>query len=54
MIGFTIIVVVLIICVTLLIDEYMGYCGKYGIGIFTNPKYEKRICELEKIVKELR
>lgn len=54
MISFTIIVVVLIVCATFLIDEYICYCDRNEIDMFANHEYEKRICKLEKIVNELR
>ena len=54
MIGFTIIMVVLIICTTILIGVYMCYCDENGVKMFADPRYDKRISELEKTVKELK
>lgn len=54
MIGFTIVMIILIICTTILIGVYMYYCAENEVKMFANPKYDKRISELEKVVKELK
>lgn len=53
-IGATTILIILIICATVLAGMYIYYCSENEIGIFANPKYEKRISELEKAVEELK
>ncbi|MCM1219005.1 MAG: hypothetical protein NC548_31370 [Lachnospiraceae bacterium] len=45
--------IVLIICSTILINNYLYYCSKLGVKMFKNPKYEERIIELEEKVKKL-
>ena len=54
MFGLFLIILALIICGSILFSEYMEYCSKHGIGLFTNPRYEERIRKLEKIVYELK
>ena len=53
MFGLFLIILALIICGSILFSEYMGYCSKHGIGLFTNPRYEERIRNLEKVILEL-
>lgn len=48
-IALTIILVVLIICVSVLLAVYMDYCGENGIKMFADPRYEERISRLEKL-----
>lgn len=45
---------IFIICVTILIKEYIRYCGMCDIWTFSNPKCAKRITELEKQMEELK
>lgn len=54
MVWFMIISVVLIICSSILFGLYMAYCQESEVGMFQNPKYDERIKELEKQMKELR
>lgn len=54
MVGFVVMMVFLIICATILMAMYMYYCSENETGMFQNPKYEKRIRELEKQMEELR
>ena len=45
----------LIVCVTGLLAMYMYYCHDDGIKMFEDvTRYEERILELEKAVKELK
>lgn len=53
MFGVTVILIVLIICASITFGEYMDYCSKHRIGMFTDPRYEERISYLEKKVKAL-
>ena len=50
-IALTIILVVLIICVSILVAVYMYYCGENGIKMFEDPRYEERISRLEKLLE---
>lgn len=50
-IALTIILVVLIICVSILAGVYMYYCGENGIKMFEDPRYEERISRLEKLLE---
>lgn len=50
--GIVIVSIVLIICVSVLIGIHMIICAENGIGMYADPKYEKRISDLEKIIKE--
>lgn len=50
-IALTIILVVLVICVSILVAVYMYYCGENGIKMFADPHYEGRICRLEKLLE---
>lgn len=52
--GFTVVLIVFIICATILVAMYVYYCGENEIGMFQNPKHEKRIRELEKQMEELK
>lgn len=54
MVGLTIIIIVLIMCVAVVFRDYMEYCNYNKIGMFANPKYDERIKNLEKIVNELK
>lgn len=54
MVGFAIVMVFLIICATILMERYMYYCSENGVKMFQNPRYDDRIRELEKQMKELR
>lgn len=50
--GIVIVSIVLIICVSILIGLHMVLCAENEIGMYADPKYEKRISDLEKIIKE--
>lgn len=52
--GLTVVLVVFIICVTILVAMYVYYCSENEIGMFQNPRYEKRIRELERQMEELK
>lgn len=54
MAEFTTVAVVAIICASILFGLYMVCCQESEVGMFQNPKYEKRIRELEKHMEELR
>lgn len=54
MIGFTIIMIILIICITILIWAYMYFCSENEVKMFANPRYEERIKKLEKLTEELK
>lgn len=54
MIGITVVLVVFIICATVITGMYICYCNENEVGMFQNPKYEKRIMELEKQMEELK
>lgn len=51
--GLTIVLIILIICITILVGLYMYCCEESGVKMFANPRYEERIKELEKRVKDL-
>ena len=53
MVGLFFIVITLIICGTILFALYMNYCDNNRVGMFSHPRYEERIANLEKIVTEL-
>ena len=44
---------VLIICVTILFAMYMYYCSENNMNMFSDSKYNERLCSLEKTVSEL-
>lgn len=50
----TIVSTVLIICVSVLFGIYIACCSENETGMFQNPRYEKRIRELEKQMEELK
>lgn len=52
--GLLLFFIVLIICITVIIGMYIYYCSENEVGMFQNPKYKKRITELEKQMEELR
>lgn len=54
MFGLAVVLVVLIICATVIMAMYIYCCSENEIGMFQNPKYEKRIRELEKQMEELK
>lgn len=54
MFGLVIILITLIICASILFGSYMEYCSKNRVGMFSYPRYEERIRNLEKIVYELK
>lgn len=51
--GLTTVLIVLIICVSVLIGVYMTCCQESGVKMFSGPRYEERIKEPEKRVKDL-
>lgn len=52
--GLTVVLIILIICVSALFGFYMFLCGENEVKMFASPRYEERISELEKLVKELK
>lgn len=52
LIAITTILIVLIICVSVLLGIHMFICSENEIGMYADPKYEGRISNLEKLVKE--
>ena len=50
--AITIILIVLIICASVLFGIHMYFCAENEIGMYADPKYEKRISDLEKLIKE--
>lgn len=54
MAGVAFVLIILIICVSVLYGYHMYLCNENGIKMYANPKYEERIRELEKQVKELK
>lgn len=54
LVAITIILIVLIICASVLLGIYMYLCAENEIKMFADPKYEERISNLEKLVKEKR
>lgn len=53
-VGLTFVLIVLIICLSVLFGLYMFLCEETKTRLFTNPKHEECIQELEKQVKELK
>ena len=54
MAGVAFVLIILIICVSVLFGYHMYLCNENGIKMYANPRYEERICELEKKVSELK
>lgn len=52
--GVAFVLIILIICVSVLFGFHMYLCNENGIKMYTDPRYEERIRELEKQVKELK
>ena len=52
--GVAFVLIILILCVSVLFGYHMYLCNENGIKMYANPKYEERISELEKQVKELK
>ena len=52
-IAITFILTVLIICGSILFGIYMVFCADAGIKMFEDPRYEERIKNLEKRLKEM-
>ena len=52
--GLRFVLIVLIICLSVLFGLYMFLCQETKTRLFSNPKYDERIRELEKQVKELK
>lgn len=53
-VAFTVIVVFLLICATVLGVVYMYYCNENEVGMFADPGYMEMIKELKQQVKELK
>lgn len=53
-VGLTLVLIILIICVSILFGFYMYLCSENEVKMFSDPRYEERIKELEKSVKELK
>lgn len=53
-VGLTIILWTLVICISVLFGIYMYLCSKNEVKMFSNPRYDEHIRELEKQVKELK
>ena len=53
MVGFWVTVVFAIICATIALCIYMCLCATEGVKMFEDPKYAKRISELEYKVADL-
>ena len=54
MAGVVFVLIILIICVSVLFGFHMYLCNENGIKMYADPRYEERISELEKQVKELK
>ena len=54
MVGLTFIIFTLIICGSVLFGIYMYLCSENEVKMFADPKYDKRIRELEKAIMELK
>lgn len=52
--GLTIVLSVLIICITVVFICYLGFSSDNKTGIFSDPDHERRIRKLENLVDELR
>lgn len=52
--GIFLILAILIICGTISLNTYMDFCYKSQTKMFANPRYEERIKNLEKEIKELK
>lgn len=53
-VGLTIILIVLIVCISVLFGIYMYLCSENEVKMFADPKYEERIGKLEKQMEELK
>lgn len=53
-VGFAFILWTLVVCISVLFGIYMYLCSENEVKMFSNPRYEERIRELEKQVKELK
>lgn len=53
-VGLTIILWTLVVCISVLFGIYMYLCSEKEVKMFSNPRYDERIQELEKQVKELK
>lgn len=54
MFGFWLFMIVLVICITILSLAVIYYCGKNGVGIFSDVfLYERKIAELEEKIDML-
>ena len=54
MAGISFVLIILVICISVLFGYHMYLCNENGIKMYANPKYEERISDLEKSVKELK
>ncbi len=54
MAGVAFVLIILIICVSALFGFHMYLCNENGIKMYADPKYDERISELEKQIKELK
>lgn len=52
--GVAFVLIILIICVSVLFGFHMYLCNENGIKMYADPKYDERISELEKQIKELK
>lgn len=53
-VGLTIILWTLVICLSVLFGIYMYLCSENEVKMFSNPRYDERIRELEKQIEELK
>ena len=53
LIAVTTIAIILIICASILIGIYMMCCQESEVKMFADPRYDERIKELEKRIKDL-
>lgn len=52
--GVAFVLIILIICASVLFGFHMYLCNENGIKMYVDPKYNERISELEKQIKELK
>lgn len=53
MAGILLIALTLIICATVLLGIYIYQCAENDVKMFADPRYDERINELEKRIKDL-
>lgn len=51
-VAIAVVLIVLIVCGSILLGIHMYFCAENETGAYANPKYEERIRNLEKLVKE--